>query len=185
MARNHPDIPFERYADDGICHCKSLARAEGLKASLEQRMADRGLTLHPETKIVYCKDDNRRGDYPQHTFDFLGYTFRPRRSKNSQGKYFVNFSPAVSNKAARAMRQTMRRWAMHNRGDKFLEDLARMFNPVLQGWINYQGQFYKSAMCPTFRHLDRILARWAGRKYKRLRRHKRRTEQWLARVSRR
>ena len=185
MAWNHPDIPFERYADDGICHCKSLAQAEGLKASLEQRMANCGLTLHPEkTKIVYCKDDDRRGGYPQHTFDFLGYTFRPRRSKNRQGKRFVNFSPAVSNKAAKAMRRTMRRWAMHNRSDKSLEDLARMFNPVLRGWINYQGQFYKSAMYPTFRHLDRILARWAGRKYKRLRRHKRRTDQWLARVSR-
>lgn len=181
MFRNHRNIPFERYADDGVCHCTSLAQAESLKAELEQRMAECGLTLHPQkTKIVYCKDDDRREDYPERSFDFLGYTFRARRSKNYQGKYFVNFSPAISNNAAKAMRQTMRRWALQNRSDKSLDDLACMFNPVLRGWIGYYGHFYKSAMYPTFRHLDRILARWAGRKYKRFKGHKRQAGQWVA-----
>src|SRR5690242_6396308 len=79
MHRNHPGIPFERYADDAICHCTSEEQAEALRVSLEKRFAECGLTLHPEkTKIVYCKDDDRRGAYPDQKFDFLGYTFRPR-----------------------------------------------------------------------------------------------------------
>lgn len=186
MVRNHPDIPFERYADDGIYHCANLAQAERLKALVEQRLTDCGLALHPDkTKIVYCKDTRRRGDYPRHKFDFLGYTFRPRKSKNRRGEYFVSFSPAVSNKAATAIRRTMRRWALHQRSDKSLEDLAGIVNPALRGWINYYGRFYKSALYPPLRHLDRYLTRWAMRKYKGLKGRKRRAAQWLARIARR
>ena len=81
-------------------------------------------------------------------FDFLGYTFRARRSKNRWGKYFVNFSPAVSNSAAKAMRQKTRSWGLQDRSDKTLEDLSRMFNPMMRGWVNYYGRFYKSALIP-------------------------------------
>ena len=85
MQRNHPTIPFERYADDVICHCRSEEQARTLRASLETRFAECGLTLHPDkTKLVYCKDDDRRGDYPDHKFDFLGYTFRPRLSRRTK-----------------------------------------------------------------------------------------------------
>ena len=184
MHKHYPDIPFERYADDGICHCKTLAQAQPLRAALERRFAECHLELHPQkTRVVYCKDDDRRGTYPDHSFDFLGYTFRPRRSKNRWGKFFISFTPAVSNKAAKAMRRTLRSWALHNRSDKSLEDLARMFNPVVQGWINYYASFYKSALYPTLRHVDTVLARWAERKYKKLRGHLRRARHWLARVA--
>ena len=141
---------------------------------------------HPQkTKVVYCKDDDRRGSYRNEQFDFLGYTFRARRSKSRWGKYFVNFTPAVSNAAAKAMRRTLRSWALHNRSDKSLDDIARMFNPIVRGWIQYYGRFYKSALYPTLRHLDRILVHWARRKYKRLRRHRRRARHWLGHVARR
>jgi group II intron reverse transcriptase/maturase len=184
MDREHPDIPFERYADDGVCHCKSEAQAETLRSELIDRLKEVGLELHPEkTKIVYCKDDDRRGDYPCISFDFLGYTFRPRRSKNRWGKYFINFSPAISNKAAKAIRQRVRSWRCHLRSDKALEELSRMFNPIIQGWINYYGCYYKSALYPILRCLDRRLARWATRKYKRLRGHRRRADQWLQRIA--
>jgi len=184
MQTHYPDVPFERYADDGICHCKTLAQAQQLRAALEARFAECHLELHPQkTRVVYCKDDDRRGTYPDHSFDFLGYTFRPRRSKNRWGKFFISFTPAVSNKAATAMRQTLRSWALHNRSDKSLADVARMFNPVVQGWINYFATFYKSALYPTLRHLDLVLARWAARKYKKLRGHLRRARHWLARVA--
>jgi len=184
MQKHYPDIPFERYADDGLCHCKTLAQAQQLRAALEARFAECHLELHPQkTRVVYCKDDDRRGTYPDHSFDFLGYTFRPRRSKNRWGKFFISFTPAVSNAAAKAMRRTLRSWALPNRSDKSLEDLARMFNPVVQGWINYFASFYKSALYPTLRHLDLVLARWAARKYKKLRRHLRRARHWLARVA--
>jgi group II intron reverse transcriptase/maturase len=186
MEREYPAIPFERYADDAVCHCKSEAQAVALKQALEARMQEVGLELHPEkTRIVYCQDDDRREDYPHIAFDFLGYTFRPRRSKNRWGKFFINFSPAISNKAAKGIRQRTRRWRWPLRSDKSLEDLSRMFNPIIQGWINYYGRYYKSALYPTLRELDRRLVRWAKRKYKRLRGHRRRAEHWLHRIAKR
>ena len=186
LRRNHPDIAFERYADDAICHCRSEQQAKALRASLERRFAECGLTLHPEkTKIVYCKDEDRRGEYPNQKFDFLGYMFRPRLARRRGGKIGVSFSPAASDKALKAIRQTVRGWSLHNRSDKSLDDLARMFNPYIRGWINYYGRYYKSALYPTLRHIDRILARWAHRKFKSLRRHRRRSRHWLERIARR
>jgi RNA-directed DNA polymerase len=186
MKKHCPHIPFERYADDVICHCATERQAQWLKDTLERRFTLCKLTLHPQkTKIVYCKDDDRKGRYSEEKFDFLGYTFRARRSKNRWGKYFINFSPAVSNKAAKEIRQDMRQWALHLSSDKTLDDLARMINPVLRGWINYYGNFYKSALYPTLHHFDYILARWATRKYKRLRGHKRNAADWLRNIARR
>lgn len=186
MRRNYRNIPFERYADDAIVHCRTEREAQALKAALQKRLKHCKLELHlGKTKIVYCKDDKRRGTYPQEKFDFLGFTFRPRRSKNRWGKYFVNFSPAVSNEAAKEIRATLRNWRLHLRSDKELDDLARMINPMLRGWINYYGSYYKSALYPVFRQLDRTLVRWATRKYKKLRGHRRRAEHWLGRLARR
>jgi RNA-directed DNA polymerase len=153
---------------------------------LEQRFAECGLELHPhKTRIVYCKDDDRRGHYLNETFDFLGYTFRARRSKNRWGKYFVNFSPAVSNAAAKRMREEIRAWQLGCRVDKRIDDLARMFNPIIRGWLTYYGRYYPSALYPTLRYLDRRLARWAQGKYKRLRRHRRRSEQRIRAIAHR
>jgi RNA-directed DNA polymerase len=144
------------------------------------------LEVHPgKTRIVYCKDDDRTGRYSEEKFNFLGYTFRPRRSKNRWGKFFVNFTPAVSNDAAKRMRQEMRSWRINLRSDKAIDDLAHMWNPVLRGWIQYYGRFYKSALHPVFRHFNGLLVRWAMRKFKRLRRHRRRAEHWLGGISRR
>jgi RNA-directed DNA polymerase len=180
MQRQYPQIPFERYADDGICHCRSKAEAEGLRVSIERRFAECGLQLNlQKTKIVYCKDVYRRGDYPEQKFDFLGYTFRPRRAKSRWGRFLVTFTPAISNKATKSICDTMRRWKLHRRSDKSLDELAQRINPVLRGWINYYGHFYKSALYRTFQHLNNTLARWASRKYKRVRGHKRRAFLWI------
>lgn len=108
-----------------------------------------------------------------------------RRSKNRWGKYFINFSPAVSNEAAKEIRQDMRQWALHLSSDKTFDDLARMINPVLRGWINYYGSRYKSALYSTLHHFDYILARWARRKYKKLKGRKRNAEEWLRKIARR
>jgi RNA-directed DNA polymerase len=184
MARNHPNIPFERFADDALCHCVNESQAKILKEALEKRFAECGLQLHPEkTKIVYCKDDDRRGNSKNESFDFLGYSFRARRSKNRFGKFFVNFSPAVSNAATKAIREEIRRWQLRCRIDKWIDDLARMFNPVIRGWITYYGRYYKSALYPTFRYLDQCLANWAMAKYKRLRRHRQRAGHWVSKTA--
>ena len=185
MRRTYPQNPFARYADDVVVHCQTESEAGVLRKAIAGRLAQCKLELHPEkTKIVYCKDDDRRGNYLNEKFDFLGFTFRARRSKNRWGKYFINFSPAVSDKAAKTMRRTMRSWRLHLRSDKALDDLSRMFNPVLHGWINYYGSYYKSALYPIFRHLDRSLTRWAVRKFKKLRGHRRRATHWLGRIAR-
>jgi RNA-directed DNA polymerase len=186
MEKNHSQNPFCRYADDAIVHCRSRKEAEKLHELLDKRFKDCRLELHPEkTKIVYCKDDDRCGDYPTTSFDFLSYTFRPRRAKNRYGKFFISFLPAVSNKAGKAMRQNARKWKMHLRSDKSLEDLSRMFSPVIRGWINYYGKFYKSALYVTLRHLNRTLVRWAMRKFKKLKGHRRRAENWLGEIAKR
>ena len=184
MTKAQPDKPFARYADDGIAHCRSLNDAKALQDSLKQRFEECGLELHPEkTRIIYCKDDDRKGDYPVISFDFLGYTFRPRRSKNWKGKHFINFTPAVSNKAKKAMRNKIRGWRMHLKPDKSIEDLSRMYNPVIRGWINYYGRFYKSELFPVLRHMDKALTKWAGKKYKKLNHHQRRTTHWLGGIA--
>ena len=186
MRKHYPNLPFERYADDGIVHCRTEREAQEVRAAIAARLQECGLELHPEkTKIVYCKDDDRRGNNPNEKFDFLGYTFRPRRSKNRFGKFFINFSPAVSDKAGKTMRAEIRSWQLHLRSDKAIEDLSHMFNPIIRGWIQYYGRFYRSALYPIMHQLDRSLARWAYRKYKKLRGHLRRATHWVARISRR
>ena len=186
MRKTNPHLQFERYADDAIVHCRTEAEAQEVRAAIAARMQECRLELHPEkTQIVYCKDDDRRGTYPNEKFDFLGYTFRPRRSKNWKGKYFINFSPAVAEKAGKAIRAEIRHWKLHLRSDKSLEDLSRMFNPKIRGWLQYYGRYYRSALYPIMRQLDRSLVRWAYRKYKKLRGHLRRATHWIARIARR
>ena len=111
MVRHHPKVPFERYADDIICHCDSEAEAESLRAAIADRLAACRLELHPEkTRVVYCADANRRGDHGVRQFDFLGYTFKPRQAMNRRRQLFTSFAPAVSDKAGKAMRHEIRGW---------------------------------------------------------------------------
>jgi len=186
MRRKYSYITFERYADDIIVHCKSYMQAQWLRTVIEKRLAECKLELHPEkTKIVYCKDDNRRGKHPEKKFDFLGYEFRPRGAKTRFGKCFVNFTPAIRPKAAKEIRRVIRSWKVHRMSDKSIIDLSRIFNPVLRGWVNYYGHYYKSALYPILKQLNRSLTKWAMRKFKRLRGKKRRAEHWLGRIARR
>ena len=186
MAEHYPQAPFERYADDAIVHCRKEVQAQEIRKAIAARLTACGLELHPgKTKVIYCKDDLRRRTYPNEKFDFLGYTFRPRRSKNREGKHFINFSPAVSDQAVKAIRAEIRSWDLPERSDKGIEDLSRMFNPVIRGWLQYYGRYYRSALYPPMQQLDRSLARWAYRKYKKLRGHLRRARHWIARIARR
>jgi RNA-directed DNA polymerase len=185
MARTFPGVPFERYADDAICHCRSEKEALALREALDRRFAECRLMLHPEkTKIVYCKDSNRKRQHPTLHFDFLGYQFRPRSAKWRDDSYGTSFLPGASPKALVAIRQAIRRWSLQTRSDKALDDLARMFNPYICGWINYYSHFYKSALYPTLRRIDVYLIRWARRKFKRFRQRPKAARDWLARVVR-
>lgn len=185
MQKHYPEIPFERYADDGVLHCRSKEQAERLKQVLQERFAACGLELHPlKTRVVYCKNYRCKGDYPDVAFDFLGFTFRPRGAKGKDGSLFTGYVPAISNKAAKAIRQEIRGWELQKKSDKSLDDLARMFNAVIRGWIAYYGVFYRSALNPIWRHLNRKLVLWAARKYKHFRGHRQRAENWLLGVAR-
>jgi len=143
MVKQFPTIPWARYADDGIAHCVSLKQAQYLREKLTERFVRCGLELNLEkTKIVYCKDDDRRGNYENTSFDFLGYTFRPRAAKNKYGKYFTSFLPAISGKAQKAIRKKVRDWKLQLKSDKSLQDIANMFNSKIQGWLNHYTYFY-------------------------------------------
>jgi RNA-directed DNA polymerase len=184
MAREFPHIPFERYADDAICHCKSAEEARGLWSALADRLAACKLALHPEkTKIVYCKDENRRGDFPDIWFDFLGFQFRARKSLR-KGRAVHNFLPAASPKALKRMSREVRHWALHRRSDKSLAELAGTYNPIIRGWIGYYGSFYRTQLRPLLRRIDLYVIRWARRKFKRLRYKTKGVRDWLDRLCR-
>ena len=187
MKREFPDIGFERYCDDVVVHCKSERQAKYILSAITERLAGCRLVVNPDkTRLVYCKDDHRLGSHEHERFDFLGYTFRPRLSRSlKHDKYFVNFSPAVSDEAGKRMRREIRSWRLQRRSDKTLGDLARMFNVTVQGWINYYGRYYPSMLYRSLRPLNDYLVRWARRKYKRLNRHDERARRFIADVSRR
>jgi len=186
MRREMLSVRFCRYADDGVIHCRSEAQALLVLRKLKARLCACGLELHPEkTRIVYCQDVNRTAEYPTVNFTFLGYTFQPRKALDKYGRIYVNFSPAVSRDAMKAMRQTVRGWHLQLKCDKSLSDLANMFGPVLRGWANYYGRFHPSALKPLWWHMNDYLVRWLQRKYKRLARGVTRAARALGRLAER
>ena len=185
MKREHPNNLWARYADDAVIHCNSKEEAEALLEALKQRLKEVGLEIHPEkTHIIYCKDDNRKDNYPhKNSFDFLGYTFRTRQVKTKQGKYFVTFTPAVSNKAIKAMKQAIRNWKLQFKTNKEIEDLSRILNPKIRGWINYYGAHSKSTLYSVLKHINKALQKWIRRKYKKIANSKERARNWLKQVA--
>jgi RNA-directed DNA polymerase len=187
MSRNRATMPWCRYADDGLVHCQTEQQAQNLLKALKERFEQCGLELHPKkTKIVYCKDGSRKGAYSEMEFTFLGYTFRRRLVKSSKlNRRFVGFTPAVSGCAQKAMRAKTRQAGFRNRTELELDDIARMYNPVLRGWIEYYGHYQRSAMYPVLRHFNKTLVAWAMRKYKKLKGHKTRAAIFLQDIARR
>ncbi|MBA3709659.1 MAG: group II intron reverse transcriptase/maturase [Planctomycetes bacterium] len=186
LARNYPDVQFARYADDGVVHAKSEEQAVALLDAIRNRLSECHLEVHPEkTKLVYCRDDDRTEGHDITAFDFLGYTFRPRRAKNFRGKYFVSFLPAISQKSSKKIRQKIREWKIpRRRSAQTLEDIAALVNPSVRGWFNYYGKYYPSMVKLTLRHLERVLIKWARDKFKNLRYHKRQAYHFVGRLAR-
>jgi RNA-directed DNA polymerase len=184
MVREFPDVPFERFADDAVIHCVSERQARLVRDAVARRLVGVGLELHPDkTRIVYCKDSNRRGTYERISFTFCGYTFRPRKAYNKNLHVaFTGFMPAVSPEKLTAMSRRVSSWRIHRRVTRTLEDLAAGINLVLRGWLAYFTAFYPSAVSPLCQRVDRHLVRWARWKYKRLARSGRRAWAWLGGV---
>lgn len=186
MRRKVTGCPFARYADDGVVHCSTERQALTVKKLLAARFAACGLELHPEkTRIVYCQDSGRRGRYPNVQFTFLGFTFRPRAAKRPGSRRFVGFLPGVSREALTRMRRQIHGWHLPRRTSGTIREFSKTYDSTLAGWWNYFGSFYPSALNCVFRYFDLTLARWVHRKSKRLRRHRRRSRDWVSRFARR
>jgi RNA-directed DNA polymerase len=184
MREQHPGCPFERYADDVVIHCPSHERAQQVKAAVERRLALCKLQSHPDkTRIVYCRDGQRRQDHEHIQFDFLSYGFRPRRTM-VRGRVVTRFLPAISDKRVNAIVAEVRGWKLHRKSDLDLTDLSRLYNAKIRGWVAYFGRYGRAMLRRALRPLNRRLALWAQRKYKRLRRRSMHSSQWLQRVAR-
>ena len=181
MARVFPAVRFERFADDVVIHCVSESHARDLREALARRLVEVGLELHPDkTRIVFCKQSNRRGTYEHVSFTFCGYMFRPRHAKSRrQGEFFTSFLPAVSPGKLSEVSHRAASWRLHRRTTWTLDDLAKEVNPVIGGWLAYYTAFYPSAVDPLRHRMDRHLVRWAKWKYKRLERSDPRARMWL------
>ncbi|EFH3877976.1 group II intron reverse transcriptase/maturase, partial [Escherichia coli] len=181
----YPEIPWCRYADDGLIHCGSKQQAEELLNKLAKPFQECGLELHPEkTKIVYCKDSERQANHETVQFNFLGYTFRARRARNQRrGNLFTSFSLAVSNSAQKDMIGKLRKLRLRRRVEMSLEDIAKRLNPMISGWLNYYAKYYKSAMKKVCRYINLTLIAWARKKYKTLRYKKTKACQLMERLS--
>ncbi|HXP13718.1 MAG TPA: group II intron reverse transcriptase/maturase [Actinomycetes bacterium] len=179
MVAKFPTVPFERYADDAVVHCVSQRQAAYVRRAITGRMEQVGLRLHPDkTRIVYCKDDNRREAYATTSFTFLGYTFRARTARGRNGRRFTAFLPAISKDALKRLSRTVRGWRLHRRTGLSLAELARMINPVVRGWMRYYGAFYRSALSTLLARINTYLVRWIRKKYKRLRAQKKARAAW-------
>ncbi len=185
MTRTHSDLPWCRYADDGLVHCRTEQEAEALKAELQARLAECHLEMHStKTKVVYCRDGNRNGRYPNVKFDFLGYCFRPRRVRRFRdNSLFCGFNPAVSPSAMKTMREAIRDLNLRCQTQLSLQDIAQQLNPLLRGWIAYYGRYAPSALYPLLRYVNQTLVAWAMRKFKRFKHHKIQASQFLQRLA--
>ena len=169
LAREHPAVVFERYADDVIVHCATRAQAEVVLEAVTQRMQDLGMSLNRDkTKIVYCKDGKRRGRFPVVSFTFLGFMFCPRASRDRQGKTFLAFLPAISPQALKKISREIRRWRLHRRIFSTFDELARAINPIVAGWMHYYGRFYRSRLFGVLARINSYLMRWIRNKYRSL-----------------
>ena len=185
MARTHRDLPWCRYADDGLVHCRTEQEAEALKAELHDRLMECHLEMHPtKTNIVYCKDGKRKGKYANVKFDFLGYCFRPRLVRRFRdNSLFGGFNPAVSPSAMKAMRKAIRDLNLRRQTQLSLQDIAQQLNPLLRGWIAYYGRYAPSALFPLLRYVNQTLVAWVMRKFKRFKQHKIQAGQFLQRLA--
>ncbi len=183
MKRNHPSNPFERYADDIVVHCSTEKEAEELLNHIKSRFSECKLEVHPEkTKIVYCKDDDRKGDYPNTKFDFLGYTFKMREAKSRKDKLFRGFLPAVGEKASHKIRTKLIEMKIHTITERTLEEIAQECNPIIRGWVNYYGKFYKSALNEVLESIDNRLEKWAVKKYRKFQGSIIAAKRWLSSI---
>ena len=177
-------VKYVRYADDAILHCSTKAQAERTLECLCERMKDCGLELHSEkTKLVYCRDYRRIGDFPTVKFDFLGYSFQPRTTMSKRsGKLFLGYDCAISISSRKRIADKLEALNIVNASFKSIVGIAQFLNPYIRGWINYFGKFRLYELSGIFQLLKRRLVRWARQRYKRYRNNLNNAYKWIHRV---
>ena len=184
MKREFPKNKWCRYADDGIIHCNSKEEAQYILERLKSRMEECKLEIHSgKTKIVYCKDSNRKEVHEIHEFTFLGYTFRPRKAKARNGGSFTSFLPAISIKAKKHIRKTIKSWYLLHQVGISLMEVADKYNSALRGWLNYYGLFGKIELNKVLHHMNHHLLMWVMRKFSKFKRKKMRARKFLDRIA--
>lgn len=182
MEKTIPTLPFERYVDDIIVHCKSRKQAEHVQKLIKQRLESCGLRMHPtKTKIVFCKNQWRQDTSGPVTFDFLGFTFQPRVCLTSHG-LITGFCPAISLRAQKRIRAECKSWQLHNQVFASLDEIAKKINPVIRGWYNYYSKFYRSLCLKALDYIDTQLVKWLRRKYLRYAKNKTRASRALTAI---
>lgn len=177
---------LERYADDGVVHCRTKEEALYIKEKLAKRFEECKLELHPvKTRIVYCKDKDRTKEEELTEFDFLGYTFKAVYIKCKDGVMRNSFIASVSKTAAKGFRDKIKALEIHKRTGCKIDMIAELLNPMIRGWMNYFGKFNPSAMKNTLQCIERRLIKWAMCKYKSFRGRRQRAEKWLSSIRKR
>jgi RNA-directed DNA polymerase len=183
MNQKFSDVVFERYADDIVIHVQTESEAKRLLEAIRARLDECHLELHPvKSKIVLCKQGHGM-DYEHTSFDFLGFTFRPRESVTRTKIHFTGFQPAVSSKSMKKMRQVVRDWNLTSLCHCDLSDIAKLICPTVSGWIGYYRKFYRTEFNKILSYVNTEIAKWACRKFKRLHRSMRQARHWLTRLA--
>jgi len=170
MQQHHSIMVFERYADDIIIHTRSIEQSAFILDKVRERFKQYALELNEEkTKIVYCYRTARfhkeSKDVPV-SFDFLGFTFKPRKCSRSDGQRFWGFRPSISMKSRKRIIGEIKKLAIHKWVDKDIHFIAAALASKIRGWINYYGKYRISELHPLFRALNKRIARWLRNKYR-------------------
>jgi hypothetical protein len=166
MERNYRLIPFERYADDIVCHVSRMSDANRLRQQLKERFAEVGLQINEKkSKVVYIDTFQRRN--VDTCFTFLGYDFKVRTLRNYKGELYRKCMPGASNKAMRRITQTIKDWKIHRSTADSAEVFAKRHNATLRGWIDYYGKFwYRNFSYRLWNAFQSRLVKWAKAKYR-------------------
>lgn len=169
LSKHYPSIRFVRYADDIVLHCHSQAEAEEVLQSIDHRLTEVKLQLNmAKTKIVYCKDYRRTGEYEKVQFGFLGYSFQPRavQSKQKAGRTYTGFTAEISRENQQKIREQIRDSINWRNTTIEISEIAKKLNSKLRGWINYFSLYGKKSLRKTMIYLDMKLLKWIQRKHK-------------------
>ena len=176
----HPGLEFVRYADDIIVHCRTQEEAEELLRIIKSRIESCQLKLHEgKTKIVFCKKYKKKSPHPEVKFDFLGYSFQPRRTALKNGELFLGYDCAISKSSEKKIVEKIRRTNFQNWTGRSIEEVANYFNPKLQGWLNYYGKYRRRNLSKLFKIFHERLTNWVRKRYKKLNKSYIKACKWL------